>query len=141
MNPRPEGSIAMAQPPTRRSPAAKAPATRKRTSAAKAPASRKRTRPAARSTTQLDTTAKLSEEVLENVERSQRVAIEAVRKFVDTVDHALPALPHGEGPSRRQEVVDSALEMADRLVHTQYDFIRQVIDSAAKSLSRSGDAK
>jgi hypothetical protein len=131
----------MAQPPTRRSPAAKAPATRKRTSAAKAPATRKRTASAGRSTSAVDSTAKLSEEVLKNVERSQRVAIEAVRKFVDTVDQALPAVPHGEGPSRRQEVVDSALEMADRLVHTQYDFIRQVIDSAATSLSRSGDTK
>ena len=137
----------MAQPPSRRSPATKASATRGRTSAAKAPATRKRTtpaarsRPAARPTTPVDTTAKLSEEVLETVEKSQRVAIEAVRKFVDTVDHALPALPHGEGPTRRQEVVDSALEMADRLVHTQYDFIRQVIDSAAKSLGRSTGAK
>ena len=28
------------------------------------------------------------------------------------------------------------MEMADRLVHTQYDFIRKVVDSAAKSLNR-----
>ena len=33
------------------------------------------------------------------------------------------------------------MEMADRLVHTQYDFIRKVIGSAGKSLNRSGDAK
>ena len=114
--------------------------TRKR-GPAKAPATRKRTTSAAGPTSALDTTAKLSEDVLETVERSQRVAIEAVRKFVDMVDQALPALPHGEGPSRRQEIVDSALEMADRLVHTQYDFIRKVIDSAGKSLHRSSDAK
>ncbi len=81
----------------------------------------------------------MSDEVLESVEKGQRAAIEAVRKFMDTVDHALPA--HGEGPSRRQEIVDSAMEMTDRLVHTQYDFIRKVIDSAAKPLSRSGDGK
>jgi hypothetical protein len=31
--------------------------------------------------------------------------------------------------------------MADRLVHTQYDFIRKVIDSAAKSLSRRDGTK
>ena len=64
-----------------------------------------------------------------------------MRKFVDTVDHTLPALPHGEGPSRRQEIVDSALEMADRLVHTQYDFIRKVVQSAGKSLGESGRKK
>ncbi len=130
----------MAQHPTKRGSAAKDPANRKR-AAKKAPASRKRTTHAARPEAAVDTTAKLSEEVLETVEKSQRVAIDAVRKFVETVDHRLPALPHGDGPTARQEVVDSALEMADRLVHAQYEFIRKVIDSASQTLSRSGDAK
>ena len=118
----------------RRSPAAKAPATRKRSPAAKAPATRKRTTTAPRPATGVDKTKELSEEVLDSLEKGQRAAIEAVRKFVDTVDQTLPALPHGEGPSKRQEIVDSALEMADRLVHAQYEFIHKVIDSAGKSL-------
>jgi hypothetical protein len=70
----------------------------------------------------------LSDEVLKSVESGQRSAIEAVRKFVDTVDQALP--PHAEGPSRRQDVIDAAMEMADRLVHTQYDFLRKVVGDA-----------
>jgi hypothetical protein len=99
-------------------------------------------RPAAsRSKTAVDRTAKLSDEVAQSVEDGQRAAIEAVRKFVDAVDHTLPALPHGEGPSRRQEIIDSGLEMADRLVHTQYDFIRKAVDSAGKALTRSDGAK
>jgi 1-aminocyclopropane-1-carboxylate deaminase/D-cysteine desulfhydrase-like pyridoxal-dependent ACC family enzyme len=81
----------------------------------------------------VDTTTGLSEDVLESVEAGQRAAIEAVRKFVGTVDEALPE-HGGVGPLGRQGVVDSALEMADRLVHTQYDFIRKVIESAGKSL-------
>jgi hypothetical protein len=121
----------------RRSPAAKTPATRKRSPAARAPATRKRTTTAPRPATAVDKTKELSEEVLDSLEKGQRAAIEAVRKFVDTVDHTLPALPHGEGPSMRQEIVDSALEMADRLVHAQYDFIHKVIDSAGKSLTKS----
>ena len=121
----------------KRSPAAKAPATRKRGPAGKAPAARKRTTTARRPATAVDKTTELSEEVLDSLEKGQRAAIEAVRKFVDTVDQALPALPHGEGPSKRQEIVDSALEMADRLVHAQYDFIHKVIDSAGKSLTKS----
>jgi len=104
----------------RSSPAAKAPATRKRSPAAKTPATRKRTTTAARPATAVDKTKELSEEVLDSLEKGQRAAIEAVRKFVDTVDDALPALPHGEGRTKRQEIVDSALEMADRLVHTQH---------------------
>ena len=59
-----------------------------------------------------------------------------MRKFVDSVDRALPALPHGDGPSRRKEIIDSGLEMADRLVHAEYDFIRKVADSAGRSLSK-----
>ena len=82
--------------------------------------------------TTVDRTTELSEEVLQSVEDGQRAAIEAVRKFVDTVDQALP--PHGEGPSRREEIVDSALEMSERLVNTQYDFLRHVVRSAGKSL-------
>ena len=129
----------MAQTPTKHSPARKAAATRESSPARKAAATRKTpTAPAARGTG-IDKTTKLSEEVLDSVEAGQRAAIEAVRKFVETVDQALPT--HGEGPSRRQEVVDSALEMADRLVHTQYEFIRKVIGSAGKSPSRSDGAK
>jgi hypothetical protein len=124
----------MPQATTKRSPKAKAPA--KRT---KAPATRKRTTAAAGSSTAVDRTTKLSEEVLESVEAGQRAAIEAVRKFAETVDKALPA--RGGGRSRREEIVDSALEMADRLVHTQYDFIRKVIDSAGKSMGGTGGKK
>lgn len=81
----------------------------------------------------------MSEEVLDSVEKGQRDAIDAVRRFVDTVDKVLPA--HGEGLTRHQEIVDSAMEIADRLVHTQYDLIRRVIDRAGKSLSGSDGAK
>ena len=114
----------------RKARAARTEATRKRSTAG----SRKR-----QSKSPVDRTTELSEDVLKSVESGQRAAIEAVRKFVDTVDEALPAI--GEGASRRQKVVDSAMEMADRLVHTQYDFIRKVVDSAGKSLSESKPAK
>jgi hypothetical protein len=89
--------------------------------------------------TAVDRTSELSDEVLKSVESGQRAAIDAVRKFVDTVDQALPA--HGEGRSRRQDVVDAAMEMADRLVHTQYDFLRKVVRDAGKSLGRSETGK
>lgn len=109
---------------------------------AKATATATQRRPASsRSKTAVDRTAGLSEEVAQFVEDGQRAALEAVRKFVDSIDHTLPALPHGEGPSRRQETIDSALKMADRLVHTQYEFIRKAVESARKALIQSDDAK
>jgi hypothetical protein len=78
----------------------------------------------------------LSEQVLAQIEGSQEKAIEAVRKFMESVDAALP--PHGENPSRRQEVIDSALEMSERLVKTQYDFLTNVVHSAGEALGASG---
>ena len=103
-----------------------------RSTKTKAPA---KSKAKAKTKTGPDRAVELSEEVLQSVEDGQRAAIEAVHKFVDRVDRVLPALPHDEGPSRRQEIIDSALEMSDRLVHTQHDFMRKVIDSAGKSLS------
>jgi hypothetical protein len=87
----------------------------------------------------VERTTEFSDEALKSLESAERAAIEAVRKFVDTVDEMLPAL--GERPSRREELVDAAMEMADRLVHTQYDFLRNVVQSAGKALSRPEDGK
>jgi hypothetical protein len=83
----------------------------------------------------VDTTAELSDDVLQAVESGQRAAIDAVHRFLETVDEALPAL--GERPSRREKVIDAALEMADRLTTTQYEFLRTVVRSAEKSLGTS----
>jgi hypothetical protein len=87
----------------------------------------------------VDRTTELSEDVLKSLDDGARAAIDAVRKFVQTVDKELP--PRGEGPSRREEITDSALEMAQRLVHTQYEFLSKVVDSAGKTLTRRDHAK
>lgn len=87
-----------------------------------------------------DRVAGLSDEVLKSVESGQRTAIDAVRKFVGTVDESMPA--HGDDhPSRRNTIVDAALDMADKLVETQYEFIRSVVGSASEALKKQGDAK
>ena len=81
----------------------------------------------------IERTTELSEQVLEQVKTGQRNAIEAVRKFTDAVDRALPL--GGDGRSGRQEVIDSALEMSERLVQVQYDFLRNVVHSAGETLA------
>jgi hypothetical protein len=82
--------------------------------------------------TVVERAANLSDEVLKSVEAGQRAAIEAVRKFVDTVDEAIPA--KDDRPSRRETAIDAALDMADRLVTTQYEFLRSVVRSADRTL-------
>ena len=89
--------------------------------------------------TPIERVAGLSDEVLKSVESGQRAAIEAVRKFVDTVDEAIPA--RGDRPSGRETVIDAALDMADRLVTTQYEFLRSVVRSADRTLRKPDDAK
>jgi hypothetical protein len=87
----------------------------------------------------IDKPTELSEQVLEAVRKGQQGALDAVRTFVDTVDQAMPL--HGDGPSRRQEVIDSALTMAERLVQTQYDFLSGVIRSAGNALGATRPAE
>ena len=118
----------MPQAKTGRKTATRTATTRKKASARRAPVKAA----AERRTATIDRTQDLTEETLKSLESAQRAAIEAVRKFSDTVDRAMPV--GGDGPSRQQEVVDSALEMAERLVRTQYEFLQKVVDNAGKSL-------
>src|SRR5271167_3175914 len=87
----------------------------------------------------VERSTELSEEVLKSLDDGARSAIDAVRKFADSVDRALPR--NGKGPSKREEITDSALEMAQRLLHTQADFLQKVVDSAGKSLTGADDKK
>ncbi|MGE5698215.1 MAG: hypothetical protein ACM4D3_24105 [Candidatus Sericytochromatia bacterium] len=84
--------------------------------------------------------AGLSDEVLKSVESGQRTAIDAVRKFVGAVDESIPA-HDDDHPSRRNTIVDAALDMADKLVKTQYEFIRSVVGSASETLKKRDDAE
>jgi hypothetical protein len=77
----------------------------------------------------------LPRELVKSIEDGQRATIDAVRKFVDTVERVLP--PRGNGAPKRQEVVDSALEMAERIVQTQYDLLRKAVRSAGRSVGSS----
>jgi hypothetical protein len=107
---------------------------------ARAPATRKRS--AAERTEHehagaVERTSEFSDEALKSLESGPRAAIEAGRKFLDTVDQALP--PREETPARRQKVIDAAMEIADQLVHVQYEFLRKVVMKAGTSPARSED--
>lgn len=82
--------------------------------------------------TLVERAAALSDEALKSGEAGRRDAIEAVRKFVDTLEEAIPALVD---PALRRQVVDAALDLADRLVTTQTDFVRGVARTASGALT------
>ena len=77
----------------------------------------------------------LPRELLKSFEDGQRAASDAVRKFLETVEEALPL--RGNNAPKRQEVVDSALEMTERLVQTQFEILRRVARSAGRTFGDS----
>ena len=89
--------------------------------------------PTARIAGVVDRTAKLSDELLKSFETSERAAIEAIGQFTMTIEEALPHEVTRTSEIAKK-VTESGLEMTDRLVHTEYDLFRDVVDSAANWL-------
>jgi hypothetical protein len=78
-----------------------------------------------------DRAAGLSEELLKSIESINTAALEAAHKFVDTVEGALPG--------QRETVIGAAVDLADRLVTKQHEFVRSVLRSAADTAKEPGD--
>jgi hypothetical protein len=75
----------------------------------------------------------LIEEVRESAKVGQHAAAEALKKFRETVDEALPEAVQ----PLRSKIVDAAIELADRLAAAQYQFNRNLIRTADRALSGS----
>ena len=88
----------------------------------------------------VDRTSVLSDELLTSLETGERAAIEAVGQFVIAVEEALPQEVAATFEVATK-ITESGLQMADRLIHTQYEFLRKVSDSTAKSLRSRDGAK
>jgi hypothetical protein len=96
--------------------------------------------PAARIATAVDRTSELSDGILKSLDTGERAALAAVGKFVVTVEEALPQEVAGTSEVA-MKITESGLEMADRLIHTQNEVLRHVIDATARSLSGRDGAK
>ncbi len=70
----------------------------------------------------------VSKQWLALTKTSEQTALATVRKFVHIVEEAIPL--DVTGVSRRRELIDGALEMTERLIHTQYDLMRSAVRSA-----------
>jgi hypothetical protein len=88
----------------------------------------------------VDRTSVLSDELLTSLDTGERAAIEAVGQFVVTIEDALSQEVAGTSEVAKK-ITGSGQEMADRLVHTQYEFLRKAIASTAKALSSRDGAK
>jgi hypothetical protein len=81
----------------------------------------------------------LSDDVIQALEDDFRGASEAVSRFLVTVEEALPQVEGARTAEKR--ITESALKMAQQLVHMQSEFLQKVIDSAGESPSRSEGEK
>jgi hypothetical protein len=88
----------------------------------------------------VDRTATLSHELLKSFETNERAAIEAVGQFVINVEEAFPQEVSATTEVAKR-LTESGLEMTDRLIHTTYHLLRDVVDSGAGSLSRHDGAE
>jgi hypothetical protein len=81
----------------------------------------------------------LSEDMIQALEDGGRAAIQAVSRFLVTVEETLPQVEGAR--TAEKKITESALEMAQQLVHTQSEFLHKVVDSAGKSGSGSENKK
>ena len=70
----------------------------------------------------------------ESIEQAEAASLEAVRKFLDTVEGVLP-LGGDDGP--RRKIIDSAFEMTEKLVSSSTRLAQNILDMTEKALSES----
>lgn len=85
---------------------------------------------------------RLSGEVLASAKAGQHAAAEAVHHFIDTVDAAIrerrEAIREDSAlHALRKTVVDAGLELSDKLITAQYEFLRSVVRGASDALNKA----
>ena len=82
--------------------------------------------------TVVERAANLSDEMLESVDAGRQTVIDAVRKFVSTLEEATPALAD---PSRRKAVIDATVDLTDELSKALIELVRSVMAGASDALT------
>jgi hypothetical protein len=76
--------------------------------------------------------------LINTIEDAEKASLEAVRKFVDTVNGAFPDAGQ-DGP--RRKIIDSAFTMTEQLVGASNRLAENILDVTEKALSDSGRAR
>ncbi|HUK68252.1 MAG TPA: hypothetical protein VLW50_05785 [Streptosporangiaceae bacterium] len=75
--------------------------------------------------------------IIESAREAEESALEAVRKFVDTVDSVFPDV--GEDRPRRK-IIDSAFEMTEQLVGSWNQVAEKILKATSDALAQSKTA-
>jgi hypothetical protein len=76
----------------------------------------------------------LSDEVLNTLRKSEEALLDAGRKFAEAVADAVP-----HAPETARKIMDQAFAMTDRVLTTQREFARAVLDSLPGRHEHPGD--
>ena len=76
-----------------------------------------------------------ADRIIESLAGTENAALEAVRKFVDTVNDAFPHL--GEGGGTRQKIIDSAFKMTEQLVGASNQLAQRLVKVGGSAAKRA----
>ncbi len=76
-----------------------------------------------------------ADRVIDSVAEAERTALEAVRRFLDTVNKAFPDV--GPDGGQRQRIIDSAFRMTDELVGTSNQLAHRLVKAGSEAAKRA----
>jgi hypothetical protein len=76
-----------------------------------------------------------ADRIIDSVAEAERTALEAVRRFLDTVNNAFPDV--GPDGGARQRIIDSAFRMTDELVGSSNEFAHRLVKVGADAAKRA----
>ena len=89
--------------------------------------------------TDVDTKDDGAGRILDSLQDAEHSALEAVRKFLDTVNGVFPDMGPNDGP--RKKIIDSAFEMTERLVGSWDQFAKSVVKAGQGAMRESEEKK
>ncbi len=73
-----------------------------------------------------------ADRVIESLQEAEHSALEAVRKFLDTVNGVFPDVTPEGGP--RQKIIDSAFKMTEQLVGASNQLAQRIVKVTEEAL-------
>lgn len=76
-------------------------------------------------------------ELIDSIQDVEKSSLDAVRRFLDTVNDAFPDLTDANGDGPRRKIIDSGFKMAEQLVGATNDLARNVVRVSGEVLEKS----
>jgi hypothetical protein len=86
--------------------------------------------------TERDRIVESTNRIIDSVREAEELALEAVRKFVDTVNGILPDV-RDDAP--RRKIIDSAVKMTETLVGASSELAQKIVTAASDAWAQPKD--